>query len=43
MRRIKTHSTVFVVDDDLSGRKGFARLLKSAGYIVDSFASAENQ
>jgi len=32
--------TVFVVDDDASVRKGLARLLKSAGYIVESFASA---
>jgi FixJ family two-component response regulator len=40
MRATGTHSTVFVVDDDLSVRKGLARLLKSAGYIVESFASA---
>jgi len=32
--------TVFVVDDDASVRKGLARLLKAAGYAVESFASA---
>ena len=36
----KIHSTVFVVDDDASVRKGLARLLKSAGYAVEAFASA---
>jgi FixJ family two-component response regulator len=36
----QTHSTVFVVDDDPSVRKGLVRLLKSAGYVVESFASA---
>ena len=40
MRTTETRSTVFVVDDDPSARKGLARLLKSAGYIVESFASA---
>ena len=34
------HSTVFLVDDDASVRKGLARLLKSAGYAVEAFASA---
>jgi FixJ family two-component response regulator len=33
--------TVFVVDDDASVRKSLARLLKSAGYRPESFASAE--
>jgi FixJ family two-component response regulator len=33
------HSTVFVVDDDASVRRGFARLLGSAGYAVETFAS----
>jgi len=40
MRTTETHSTVFLVDDDPSVRKGLARLLKSAGYLVESFASA---
>ena len=35
-----TTPTVFLVDDDPSVRKGLARLLKSAGYAVESFASA---
>lgn len=34
-------STVFVVDDDTSIRKGLNRLLKSTGYEVEAFASAE--
>src|SRR6266576_44979 len=40
MRTTQTHATVFVVDDDPSVRKGLARLLKSAGYAVELFASA---
>jgi FixJ family two-component response regulator len=32
---------VFVVDDDASVRKGLERLLKSAGYAVESFGSAQ--
>jgi len=32
--------TVFVVDDDLSVRRGLERLLRSAGYRVETFASA---
>jgi FixJ family two-component response regulator len=32
--------TVFVVDDDASVRKSLVRLLKSAGYAAESFASA---
>jgi len=31
---------VFVVDDDASVRKSLARLIKSAGYAVETFASA---
>ena len=34
-------TTVFVVDDDSSVRKGLKRLLKSAGYSVETFDSAE--
>jgi FixJ family two-component response regulator len=34
-------STVFVVDDDASVRKGLARLLKSAGFRSESCTSAE--
>ena len=32
--------TIFVVDDDPPVRKGLSRLLRSAGYEVESFASA---
>jgi two-component system, LuxR family, response regulator FixJ len=32
---------VFIIDDDLSVRKGLSFLLKSAGYSVESFSSAE--
>ena len=32
---------VFVVDDDLSARRGLARLLRTAGYDVRDFASAQ--
>src|SRR5208282_5568069 len=34
------NKTVFVVDDDEAVRKGLHFLLKSAGYAVDTFASA---
>jgi FixJ family two-component response regulator len=33
--------TVFVVDDDAAVRKSLVRLLKSAGYFAESFASAD--
>ena len=33
-------STLFVVDDELSVRKSLSRLLKSAGFRVETFASA---
>jgi len=33
---------IFVVDDDASARKGLARLLRTAGYDVRDFASADN-
>jgi FixJ family two-component response regulator len=32
---------VFIIDDDLSIRKGLGRLLRSAGYAFESFSSAE--
>jgi len=40
MARGELNSTVFVVDDDASVRKALARLLASAGYVVETFASA---
>lgn len=33
--------TVYVVDDDASVRKSFGRLLRTAGYKVETFASAD--
>ena len=36
----KFSAPVFVVDDDASVRKAFARLLTSAGYAVETFTSA---
>ncbi len=33
--------TVFIVDDDVSIRKSLGRLIRSAGYEVESYASAE--
>ncbi|MET0502700.1 MAG: response regulator transcription factor [Candidatus Binatia bacterium] len=33
-------STVFLIDDDASVRRALARLIKSAGYQVETFASA---
>jgi FixJ family two-component response regulator len=40
MAKAETNATVFVVDDDASVRKALARLLKSAGYAVETFATA---
>ena len=40
MARGELNWTVFVVDDDASIRKALARLLASAGYAVETFASA---
>ena len=40
MARAKFNSAVSVVDDDASVRKALARLLTSAGYAVETFASA---
>ena len=34
-------STVFIIDDDASVRKSLSRLLRSAGYMAETFASAE--
>lgn len=39
---INDETTVFVVDDDLSIGKGLGRLLRSAGYKVETFSSAQN-
>jgi FixJ family two-component response regulator len=36
----RADGTVFVVDDDASVRRGVARLLRSAGHRVETFASA---
>lgn len=36
----RSPATVFLVDDDASVRKALSRLIKSAGYQVQSFASA---
>jgi len=33
---------VFIVDDDCSVRNGLSRLLRSAGYTTEVFASAED-
>jgi FixJ family two-component response regulator len=33
--------TIFVIDDDASIRKSLSRLLRSAGYTTEAFASAE--
>ena len=33
---------IFVVDDDSSARKGLARLMRTAGYDVREFASADD-
>jgi len=40
MARAELNSTVFVVDDDASVRKALTRLLASAGYAVETFATA---
>jgi FixJ family two-component response regulator len=37
----ETASTVFVIDDDASVRKSLSRLLRSLGFEVETFASAE--
>src|SRR5262245_19822089 len=37
-----THSTVFVVDDDLSVREGLVDLISSVGMNVKAFGSAQD-
>jgi FixJ family two-component response regulator len=39
---IATNSLVFLIDDDASIRKGVSRLLQSAGYQNETFASASD-
>ena len=39
---VKKENRVFVVDDDPSARNGIARLLRTAGYNVLTFASAND-
>lgn len=41
-RVISTGSSVCVVDDDASVLRGVARLLRSAGFVVGTFSSAED-
>ena len=36
---MKSEQSVFVVDDDLSARSGLTRLLRTAGYHVNSFSN----
>jgi FixJ family two-component response regulator len=36
----RTSTVISIVDDDLSVRRALRRLVKSAGYIVETFASA---
>ena len=38
---IETNATIFVVDDDVSVRKALNRLMKSVGFTVETFASAQ--
>lgn len=38
---IEREAAVFVVDDDPSVRRGLERLLRSAGYRVETYSSAE--
>ena len=39
---IPSNSLVFLIDDDASVRKGVSRLLRSAGYISETFGSASD-
>jgi FixJ family two-component response regulator len=36
-----TLPTIGIVDDDISVRKGLSRFLRSAGWVVDTYSSAE--
>jgi len=38
---VRPEPTIFVIDDDASVRKSLSRLLRSAGYTTETFASAE--
>ena len=38
----RTASLVFIVDDDASVRKSLARLVRAAGFDVETFASARD-
>src|SRR6266705_5952952 len=38
----RARELVCVVDDDQSVRRGLGRLLKSAGYVAETFSSAED-
>src|SRR6266513_3580318 len=39
---IPSNNLVFLIDDDASVRKGVSRLLRSAGYKIEAFASASD-
>jgi FixJ family two-component response regulator len=39
---IPSNSLVFLIDDDASVRKGVSRLLRSAGYLSETFGSASD-
>jgi FixJ family two-component response regulator len=38
---MKNENVIFVLDDDNSARNGIARLIRTAGYNVKTFASSE--
>ncbi len=40
--KVKAGPTVYVVDDDATLRRALERLLRSAGYVVETFSSAED-
>lgn len=39
---VKTKAKVYIVDDDESVRRALSRLLKSAGYEIETFNSAQS-